>query len=80
MSHVCDVRCFLPPDATPAERCEHEAFVEAWDRAEAEWDALGQEERARLLREAVPCVLAEMAGRPGSAFIHDVEDRPWWQP
>lgn len=79
MTHTCDQRCFLPAGATPAERQDHEAFVEAWDVAQAEWDALDLDERARRLVEAVPTVLAALAGRPGSAFIHDVEDRPWWR-
>ncbi len=78
MTHVCDERCFLPPDAMPAERQDHEAFAEAWDDAQARWGALDPDERQRHLAAALPLVLAEMAGRPGSAFIHDVEDWPWW--
>ena len=81
MTHTCDQRCFLPADATPAERQDHEAFAEAWDDAEVKWDALEPEERARRLADALPGVLADMAGkRTGSAFLHDIEDRPWWQP
>lgn len=79
MTHVCDARCFLPPDATPAERREHETFAEAWDRDEAAWHGRDKDERARRLAAALPRVLAQMAGRPGSAFIQDVEDRPWWR-
>jgi len=79
VTHVCDGRCFQPLDATPAERREHEAFADAWDDAQARWGALDQDERARRLAAALPVVLAQMAGRPGSAFIQDVEDRPWWR-
>ena len=71
LSHVCDGRCFLSADATPAERTEHVAVAEALDRAQAAWDALTPEERAERLSK---WTLGWDDPRTGSKAVQQWED------